>query len=128
VELIAGCRWTAAAGPLALVGAGGVHAEVFGDTLSALAPVGEAAAAGLIGRLRVAALLQGARGAPSLDVAAAATATARLSRFAAAHPEILEVEINPLLVLPEGAVALDARIVTAASSEATQRTRQEARP
>jgi hypothetical protein len=116
VELIAGCRWTAAGGPLLLVGAGGVHAEVFGDTHSALAPVGEAAAAGLIGRLRMAALLHGARGAPPLDAAAAAAATACLSRFAAAHPEVLEVEVNPLIVLPHGAVALDARIVTAGGS------------
>jgi hypothetical protein len=126
VELIAGCRWTAAAGPLALVGAGGVYAELFGDTRTALAPLDEAAAAGLIGRLRVAALLGGARGAPRLDVTAAAAAAARLSRFAAAHPEILEVEVNPLLVLPEGAVALDARIVTAGANE-TERIREEAR-
>ena len=58
----------AAGGPLALVGAGGLYAEVFGDTCTALAPVDEAAAAGLIGRLRVAELLHGARGAPRLDV------------------------------------------------------------
>ena len=128
VELIAGCRWTAAGGPLALVGAGGVYTEVFGDTRTALAPVGEAVAAGLIGRLRVAALLHGARGAPRLDVAAAAAATACLSRFAAAHPEVLEVEVNPLVVLPHGAVALDARIVTAAASGEAGKTREEARP
>ena len=127
VELIAGCRWTAAGGPLALVGAGGLYAEVFGDTRTALAPVDEAAAAALIGRLRVAALLRGARAAPRLDLAAAAAATAGLSRFAAAHPEVLEVEVNPLLVLPEGAVALDARIVTAGASGGGGRTREEAR-
>lgn len=128
VELIAGCRWTDACGPLALVGAGGVYAEVFGDTRTALAPVADAAAARLIGGLRVAALLGGARGARRLDAAAAAAATAGLSRFAAAHPEILEVEVNPLLVLPDGAVALDARIVTVDASGQAGATRQDARP
>ena len=128
VELIAGCRWTIAGGPLALVGAGGVYAEVFGDTRTALAPVDEADAAGLIGRLRMAPLLQGARGAPPLDAAAAAAATACLSRFAAAHPEVLEVEVNPLLVLPHGALALDARIITADARGEVGTTRQEALP
>jgi hypothetical protein len=47
---------------------------------------------------------------------AAARAIAALSRFAAAHPEVAEVEVNPLLVRREGAVGLDARIVLAASS------------
>jgi acyl-CoA synthetase (NDP forming) len=111
VELIAGCRWTAACGPLALVGAGGVYAELLADTCAALAPLDEAAAARMIARLRAAALLSGARGRPPLDAAAAAAAAAGLSRFAAAHPEVLEVEVNPLLVLPHGAVALDARII-----------------
>jgi hypothetical protein len=90
--------------------------------------VGEAAAAGLIGLLRVAELLHGARGAPRLDVSAAAAATACLSRFAAAHPEILEVEVNPLLVLPDGAVALDARIVTTGAGDEAGKTHEEARP
>ncbi|HXH96957.1 MAG TPA: acetate--CoA ligase family protein, partial [Gaiellaceae bacterium] len=56
-------------------------------------------------------LLEGARGRPPLDLAAAAEAVAALSYFAAAHPEVAEVEVNPLLVRSEGAVGLDARIV-----------------
>jgi hypothetical protein len=97
---------------VALVGAGGVYAEVFRDSRAALAPLDEGGAAELIGALRVAPLLAGARGRPPLNVAAAAAAAAAVSRFAAAHPEVREVEINPLLVLPGGAVALDARIIT----------------
>lgn len=113
-ELIVGARRTPESGPVALVGAGGVYAELLRDTRTALAPLSEDVAEGLLGALRVAPLLRGARGAPPLDVAAAAAAAAAVSRFAAAHPEVLEVEINPLLVLREGAVALDARIITAA--------------
>ncbi len=128
VELIAGCRWTAACGPVALVGAGGVYTELFDDARAALAPVDEAAAARLIGRLRAAALLRGARGGPPLDVAAAAAATARLSRFAAAHAEVCEVEVNPLLVLPDGAVALDARIITTRPGCEAPGACEEARP
>ncbi len=112
VELIAGARRTPGCGPVALVGAGGVYAEVFRDSRTALAPLDEGGAAELIGALRVAPLLAGARGRPPLNVAAAAAAAAAVSRFAAAHPEVREVEINPLLVLPGGAVALDARIIT----------------
>ena len=112
-ELIVGARQAPGTGPVALVGAGGLYAEVVRDTQIALAPLDEPAAAALLGALRVAPLLAGARGAAPLDLAAAAAAAAAVSRFAAAHPEVLEVEVNPLLVLPEGAVALDARIVTA---------------
>src|SRR5919198_794553 len=60
---------------------------------------------------RGAPLLEGARGRPAVDVPAAARALAALSRLAAERPEIAEVEINPLLATPGGAVALDARVV-----------------
>ena len=48
---------------------------------------------------------------PPLDIAAAADAAVALTRLAAARPDIAEIEINPLLVLPHGALALDARII-----------------
>ena len=63
--------------------------------------------------LRGAPLLRSARGRPPVDVGAAAAALAALSRVAAAHPEISELEVNPLLALPGGVVGLDARIVLA---------------
>jgi hypothetical protein len=98
---------------LVVVAAGGLHAETLRDIAVALAPVDEAAAEELVLSLASAPLLTGARGRPPLDVAAAAYAVAALSRFAAVHPEIAEVEVNPLLVRREGAVSLDARIVLA---------------
>jgi acyl-CoA synthetase (NDP forming) len=112
-ELLAGVWRDHRFGPVVLVAAGGVQAEILRDTAAALAPVDATAAAALIRSLGCAPLLAGARGRPPLDVAAAAEAVAALSHFAAAHPEVEEVEVNPLLVRPEGAVALDARIVLA---------------
>lgn len=113
VELIVGSRCDPRFGPIALVGLGGIHAELLRDVAVALAPVDETVAEELILSLRGAPLLTGARGRPPLDVGAAARVTAALSEIAAAHPELAEVEINPLLVTAREAVALDARIVLA---------------
>ena len=111
VELIVGARWDPRFGPIVLVGMGGTATEVLRDVQVALAPVDENEASRMLGRLRTAALLGEHRGRPAVDLAAAARAVARLSAYAAAHPEIAELEINPLLVTPSGATALDARIV-----------------
>ena len=111
LELLIGARWDARFGPVVLAGSGGAYAEVLRDTAVALAPVSEAEAGAMLGGLRCAPLLHGARGRSPLDVGAAAAALAALSRVAATHPELAELEINPLLVLPAGALALDARAV-----------------
>ncbi len=111
LELIVGAKRDPRFGPILLVGAGGLYAEIVKDVAVALAPVTEAAAEALLRSLRVSPLLNGARGKPAVDVGAAARAAAALSRVAAEHPEIAELEINPLLALPEGALGLDARIV-----------------
>jgi acetate---CoA ligase (ADP-forming) len=111
VEVLVGARRDPRFGPVALAGLGGVYAEALDDVAVALAPVGEAQAERMLLSLRGAALLRGARGRPPVDVAAAARALAALSRVAAEHPEIAEVEVNPLLALPDGALGLDARIV-----------------
>ena len=111
-ELLIGARWDPRLGPIALVGAGGLYAELLRDTAVALAPLDLDGARRLIESLRVAPLLHGARGRPPLDLDAAADALAALSAVAAAHPELAELEVNPLLVLPDGALALDARFVS----------------
>ncbi len=118
LELIVGAHRDPRFGPVTLVGMGGLYTELMGDVAVALAPVDEAAAERLILSLRGAPLLSGARGHPPLDLEAAAKATAALSRVAAEHPEIDEVEINPLLVRPDGALGLDARIVLGEGREA----------
>ena len=119
VEVIVGCRQDPRFGPVVLVGLGGIYTEVLKDTVVALAPVEKDEAERLLVGLRGAALLCGARGRPRLDVGAAARVAAALSRFAAAHPEVAEVEVNPLLVTPTAAVALDARIVLSRPGDET---------
>jgi acyl-CoA synthetase (NDP forming) len=111
VELIVGCRRDPRFGPIALAGFGGVYAELLRDAAVALAPVTEDEADALFRSLRGAPLLLGARGRRPVDLAAAARTLAALSRLAAGRPEIAEVEVNPLLVTPEGALGLDARVV-----------------
>jgi acetate---CoA ligase (ADP-forming) len=123
VELLIGARWDARFGPVVLAGAGGIHAEVLRDTVVALAPVAEAEAEAMLRALRITPLLLGARGRPPVDLAAAAAALAALSRVAAAHPELAELEVNPLLVTPAGATALDARLNRATP---TPRSREDA--
>ncbi len=111
VELIVGVRGDPRFGPLLLVGLGGIYAEVLADVAVALAPVDPDEAEEVLLSLRCAALLAGARGRPAVDVRAAAEAASALSRLAAQAPWIAELEINPLLVTPGGAVGLDARLV-----------------
>jgi acyl-CoA synthetase (NDP forming) len=111
LELIVGVRRDPRFGPVLLVGLGGVFAEVFRDVAVALAPVDPDEAERLLRSLRCAPLLEGARGRPPLDLAAAARAASALSHLAAQAPWLAELEVNPLLVTAEGAVGLDARLI-----------------
>jgi acyl-CoA synthetase (NDP forming) len=99
-----------------MVGLGGIFIEVLKDVSFRRCPFDAAEAERMIRGLKGAPLLHGARGRPPVDVAAAARALAALSEVAAAHPEIAEIEVNPLLALPDGAVGLDARIVLQGAS------------
>ncbi|MFF3213401.1 acetate--CoA ligase family protein [Streptomyces sp. NPDC002886] len=111
IELIVGVNRDPRFGPVAMVGLGGVLTETLRDVAFALAPVPARRAGELLRGLRTAALLSGVRGRPAVDVAAAADVIERITTVAAAHPEIAELEVNPLLVRPDGALALDARAV-----------------
>jgi hypothetical protein len=113
LELIVGARWDRAFGPVALVGLGGIYAETLRDTAIALAPVDENGAADLLRSLRGSPLLLGARGRPALAIDRVARVVSVLSHLAAAHPEIAEMEINPVLVTRDTAVGVDARIALA---------------
>ncbi len=111
-ELIAGVVNDPAFGPVVVVGAGGVEAEAIRDTACRIAPFGEQTAREMVDALRCRRILDGVRGRPALDVEAVARCLAVLSQFAWRNRHaIAEIDVNPLLVLPRGAVAADALIV-----------------
>ncbi len=121
VEVIVGCVRDPRFGPVLMVGLGGVFTEVIADTALAFAPVSVASARALLLSLRGARVLLGARGRDPVDLDALAGLVARVSQVAAAHPELAEVELNPVLAGPSGAVALDARVVIDESQPGVRR-------
>jgi acetyltransferase len=108
-ELLLGVVRDPQFGPLVLVGFGGIHVEVLQDTAARLAPIGPAGALAMLEELRMAPVLRGVRGAPPVDRQALAGVIARFARLATDLPELIEIEINPLVVGPARVVALDAR-------------------
>jgi acyl-CoA synthetase (NDP forming) len=113
-ELIVGAQNDKDWGPVLLVGFGGVLAEALHDVRLLPPELGVEAVTRELYELKSAVLLRGFRGSPALDVRAAAEIVCRLGALMRAAPEIKEVDINPVVVYPEGqgAVALDALIVT----------------
>ncbi|WP_193044694.1 acetate--CoA ligase family protein [Mycolicibacterium baixiangningiae] len=114
VELIVGARRDPVFGPLIMVGLGGIYAEILRDTALTLAPASADHVADLLRSLNAAALLQGARGKAPADIDAAARAAVAAAELLMSSEEITDVEINPLRVTAEGALALDARVITGA--------------
>jgi hypothetical protein len=111
-EAIVGYRDDPVAGPLVLVGAGGILAELYNDVVLGLAPVGEAEALDMIGRVRGFAALRGYRGRPQGDLRALARSVAAMSRLAMLPGRpVREAEANPVVVKESGAVAVDALLV-----------------
>lgn len=96
-------------GPVLMVGLGGIYVEVMGDTTVCLAPVSPDEAATLLDELRIAPLLRGIRGERPVDRPALAAIISRFSQLLVDLPELREIEINPLLASPDGAIAVDAR-------------------
>jgi len=116
-ELIVGVRRDDQFGPVLVVGAGGVLVEMVEDAATLLLPTSRTAVERAIRGLRVARLLAGYRGKPAGDMAAAVDAVMAVAAFAEAHRDrLVELDVNPLLVLPEGqgALAVDALVVMGA--------------
>lgn len=131
VECILGARRDPALGVVIMLGSGGVNVELLGDVVLRLAPVDQAQARAMIGELKTARLLSGFRGAPPADVDALAQAIVRLSTFAlSAGDTLASVELNPFVVLPQGqgALALDAVLLTAPTPSATDAPTEPAGP
>lgn len=116
-ELIVGLLRDDVFGPVVLFGQGGVAVEVERDRAVALTPLDDVLARDLIGRTRVARRLAGYRDRPPADLNALSDVLIALAQLAADLPEIVELDINPLLADAEGVIALDARIRIATTSD-----------
>jgi len=113
-EIFIGARVDRDFGPIVVVGAGGVQVELYKDVAIRLAPVDEEAARQALSTTQVAKLLGGFRGAPVGDIGAVARTVSAVSQFMVDFADdLLEVEVNPLAVLPDGqgCVALDCVLV-----------------
>ncbi len=111
LDLILGARNDPGFGPTVLLGLGGTAAEALDDVAVALAPLGPGEVDRMIDSLAGRALFGSWRGAPPPDRAAIRGAVLGLARLIAEHPEIAEIDLNPLRAHAEGVIALDALIV-----------------
>ncbi len=118
VELIVGLRRDASFGPAVVVGLGGVLTEVLDDVAIRLAPVDQETALGMLDELRGRRILDGVRGASPVDRGAVAALIAAISRLGEERPEIVEVDLNPVIASAAGALAVDALVVLAGRPEA----------
>jgi acetyl coenzyme A synthetase (ADP forming)-like protein len=110
VETIVGVVHHHLFGPLVMFGMGGIATELLGDRSFRILPVTNVDAAELTRSLRTSPLLFGYRGSPPVAVTALEDVLQRVARLAGDVPELAELDINPLVVSPEGAVAVDARV------------------
>jgi acetyltransferase len=112
-EMILGMSCDSTFGPLLLFGLGGIYVETLKDTSFRIAPVNEEEARNMITEIRAYSILQGARGEPASDIDKTVECILRLSQFVLDKPLVTELDINPLIVLPQGqgAVAVDCRMV-----------------
>lgn len=113
VEVIVGMKRDPSFGPLMMFGLGGIYVELFKDVAFGIAPLTSADVNRMIDNTKASALLAGIRGGAKLDREALVDLILRLSAIALNHPQIQEMEINPLLILPDGqgVMALDARAI-----------------
>lgn len=109
-ELILGAKIDPTFGPAILFGHGGIGVEQIADTTLALPPLDMELARAMIGRTRVARLLNGYRGRPQVDLDALARALISVSRLVLEHPEVYEIDLNPVLADASGVIAVDVRI------------------
>ncbi len=110
LEAMAGMKQDAAFGPVILFGLGGIFAEALRDTALRVAPIDREEALDMIHEIRAYPLLAGARGRAAIDQDALVELLLSLSQLAMEHPEINELDLNPLRLYQDGLIALDARV------------------
>ncbi len=108
LDLICGLKRDPVFGAVVMVGTGGIYAEILKDTSLHVGKLDETQAMAMIDRLKSRPLLDGARGKAPLDRKALAQALIKISRMAEKRPDLMELDINPLRLYENGALALDA--------------------
>ncbi len=114
-EVIVGMTTDAQFGPVMMFGLGGIMVEVLKDVSFRLVPLEEKDATQMLSEIKGKAILDGVRGQPAADLAALKHAILKVSDFVQAHPEVQELDLNPMFAYADGAIAVDARIVLSES-------------
>jgi acetate---CoA ligase (ADP-forming) len=116
-ELLVGVVQDPVFGPLVAFGPGGIFAELIGEASFRIAPLTDTDAAELVTSGKAGRLVAGFRGAPPADADALADLVLRLARLGDDFPAIAELDLNPVLALPDRCVAVDARVRVARPEE-----------
>lgn len=111
LEVIVGMATDPQFGPVMMFGLGGVWVELLGDVSFKIVPLSKRDAKDAIKEIRAAKLLEGFRGSDPVDTAALEDILLRVSEFVAKTPEVAEMDLNPIFAYPEGAIAVDARVI-----------------
>jgi acyl-CoA synthetase (NDP forming) len=111
VEVIIGMSKDATFGPVLMFGLGGILVEVLKDVTFRIVPLQKRDAAEMIHDIQGFPLLAGYRGAPPADLEALQDVLMKLSAFVVETPEVKEIDLNPIYVYTQGALAVDARVV-----------------
>ena len=109
VEAIVGLTVDPVFGSIVMVGLGGVMTDVLGDRAFAVPPLDPQAGQAMVSSLRAAPLLDGFRGAPPVDRRALAALVEQVARVAEEVPELVELDLNPVIVTPDGALVVDCK-------------------
>lgn len=110
-EVIVGMKRDASFGPVILFGLGGIFTEVLKDASMRVLPVSEKEVVDMIDELKGSAILAGARGEKPVDKKALVKIILAIAELAKKHPEIKEIDLNPVMATPTGAILVDARIL-----------------
>jgi acyl-CoA synthetase (NDP forming) len=111
LEVIIGMATDPQFGPVLMFGLGGVWVEVLKDVSFKIVPLSETDARKAVREIRAARLLDGFRGLEPVDKAALEDILLRVSGFVATTPDVKEMDLNPIFAYPDGAMAVDARVI-----------------
>jgi len=110
-EVIVGMTTDPQFGPVMMFGLGGIMVEVLKDVSFRLVPLEDKDATQMINEIKGRPVLEGVRGQPPADIEALKSTILKVSQFVEQNPEIRELDLNPVFAYPDGAIAVDARIV-----------------